>query len=67
MTIKEVLNNLHPSHEVVKAAEAMVEAHKEHDTLFSAIESIEENYPNVPWEWLGLIWIGINVKDRSMK
>jgi hypothetical protein len=53
------------NHVVVKAAYAMVQAHANHETLRGAVAEVNAQFPELGFNHLVLLWIGINAKDRS--
>lgn len=56
---------LHPNHEWVLAAKAMVHAHMDHETMMPALDDVAEQYPSLTREQLALLWMGVNAKDRE--
>jgi hypothetical protein len=54
-------------HVVVKAAYAMVQAHANanNETLRQAVDEVHAQFPELTFNHLVLLWIGINAKDRS--
>lgn len=57
------LDELHKDHELIRAAHAMVIAHKSHTTALPALEQVQGNHPDVNPEHLIILWVGINAKD----
>lgn len=56
---------LHPKHEWVLAANAMVHAHMDNETMMPALDDVAEQYPALTQEQLALLWIGVNAKYRE--
>jgi hypothetical protein len=52
-------------HVVVKAAYAMVQAHNNNDTVREAVDEVAEQFPELEFKHLVLLWIGINAKSWS--
>ena len=65
--MKFQIDKLHPEHQLVKAAQAMVTAHKDHEMAFSAIDEVREQFPALDIDTLIVLWVGINAKDQDRK
>ena len=49
----------------IKAACAMVRAHRDHETMIPAIDDVAEQYPNLTQDQLTCLWMGVNAKNRE--
>ncbi|ODU51314.1 MAG: hypothetical protein ABS92_00125 [Thiobacillus sp. SCN 63-374] len=56
---------LHPKHDWVLAANAMVPAHMGNETMMPALDDVAEQFPALTQEQLALLWIGVNAKERE--
>ncbi len=63
--MKLPIHDLDKDHPFVRAAQAMVIAHRDHDTMLPALEEVSEKFPVISDYHLALLWIGINAKDIS--
>ncbi len=61
------LEDLHKDSDLMCAACLMVEAHNEHGTSSPALKQVRESYPGVRADYLVVLWIGINEKDKKEK
>lgn len=43
----------------------MVLQHSIHETMLPAVESVADDFPNIPKPLLSALWIGINARDRK--
>lgn len=49
----------------IPAAHLMVVAHAQTDTLEEAVNMVRDSNPDFESDYLRLIWLGINAKDRE--
>jgi len=63
--VQITVKDLHKEHPVVLAAQKMVDAHSEHETMLPALECVAESFPEVPNEILIALWCGVNAKNRN--
>jgi hypothetical protein len=61
------VKDLHKEHPVVLAAQKMVDAHSEYETMLPALECVAESFPEVPNEILIALWCGVNATNRNLR
>lgn len=59
------VKDLHKEHPIVLAANQMVEAHGQHDTMLPALECVAESFPELSNEVLIALWCGVNAKSTK--
>lgn len=56
-------DDLSKDHPIVKAAHRMVEFHDAYDSMNPALDDAKAEFPEITYDQLALLWIGINAKD----
>ena len=63
MTIR--IDDINKNAPLVRAAYAMVRAHRIYETMVPAIDCVRNEFPGVPDDHLICLWVGINARDRE--